>query len=76
MVDTPAQSPDINPIENLWSFLERKIRNHRISNKEDLKKALQEEWKKIPVEYCAKLVASIPRRLESVIQHRGYPTKY
>lgn len=76
LVDTPAQSPDINPIENLWSFLERKIRNHRISNKEDLKKALQEEWKKIPVEYCAKLVASIPRRLESVIQHRGYPTKY
>lgn len=40
LVNTPAQSPDLNPIENLWSFLECQIRNHPIKNKEDLKSAL------------------------------------
>ena len=35
---TPLQFPDINPIEHLWNYLERQIRKHQISSKEDLKK--------------------------------------
>ena len=42
VTNTPAQSPDINPIENLCSYLDRKIRNHTISSKDDLKRALQD----------------------------------
>lgn len=76
LVNTPAQSPDLNPIENLWSFLESKIRNHPITNKEELKKALQEEWAKIPLDYVQGLVESMPRRLEAVKRNKGYPTKY
>lgn len=33
-----AQSPDLNPIEHLWSELERKITNRNPSSKEELKK--------------------------------------
>ncbi|VVC29076.1 Ribonuclease H-like domain,Transposase IS30-like HTH domain [Cinara cedri] len=38
---TPPQYPDINPIENLWDYLDRKIRDHNISSKETLKKIFQ-----------------------------------
>lgn len=73
---TPPQSPDLNPIENLWAYLEEKIREHLISSKTTLKQVLPEEWDKIRIEKCRKLVESIPRRLEAVLANNGYPTKY
>lgn len=76
VLDTPAQSPDINPIENLWSYLDTKVRQHRISNKEDLKRILREEWEKIEPSYCETLVKSMPKRLEDVIKNKGMHTKY
>lgn len=41
---SPPQSPEMNPIENLWDELDRRVRKNKISNKEDLKKALADEW--------------------------------
>lgn len=76
VVQTPAQSPDLNVIENLWSVLENKIRNHNISNVSDLKRALQEEWDKISSDYTAKLVESMNSLLKAVLNQKGYSTKY
>lgn len=73
---TPPQSPDINPIENLWSIFKQRLRYHSIRNISDLKTALQEEWKKIPRNLTEKLVQSMPKRLRAVIKQKGYPTKY
>jgi len=39
---TPSQSPDLNSIEHLWSIL-KVIKKRHISNREDLKTALQEK---------------------------------
>lgn len=72
----PAQSPDMNVIENLWALLDNNIRKHQISSKEQLKKALVEEWNKIPPETTQKLVDSMPKRLNDVIKAKGYHTKY
>lgn len=76
IVQTPAQSPDLNPIENLWDYLERKIRKRTITGLPSLKNALQEEWANIPASYTQKLVDSIPRRLNMVLAQKGLPTKY
>ncbi|GFS92571.1 retrovirus-related Pol polyprotein from transposon 17.6 [Trichonephila clavipes] len=65
---TPAQSPDLNVIENLWSQLEKAVHEHEITNKEVLKKVLREEWAKLSVETTKTLVESLPRRLQAVIQ--------
>lgn len=73
---TPPQSPDINPIEHLWSVLERKIRQFPITNKERLKSVISTEWEKISADVTKKLVDSMPRRLEAIIKAKGYPTKY
>ena len=75
-LQTPPQSPDINPIEHIWDYLDKKIRMRQISNKRDLQTALQEEWSNIPQSLTAKLVDSMQRRLQAIIDANGYPTKY
>lgn len=74
----PAQSPDLNPIENVWAKLGQLIskRKSSIKNKADLKVALVEEWEKIQVSYLTILVESMPSRLKAVIEAKGGNTKY
>lgn len=76
VMETPAQSPDMNVIEHLWHILEQKIRKHNISNRDDLKEALIKEWNQISVETCKKLVDSMPKRIETLKNAKGGPTKY
>lgn len=72
----PPQSPDLNPIEHLWEELDRRVKKRAISTKTELKVALVEEWRNIGAETPQKLVSSMPRRLEAVIQQKGLATKY
>lgn len=72
----PAQSPDMNVIEYLWAILDQYIRKHKISNKNDLKVALQLEWNKITPEITQNLVKSMPSRLQALEKAKGYHTKY
>lgn len=75
-IKTPAQSPDINPIEHLWAHLETQIRKRTIRNREELKTALLEEWDQIPDAVTRNLVSSMRRRLDAILVSRGGPTKY
>ena len=75
-LQTPPQSPDINPIEHLWDVLGRKIRSRVISDKRDCKTVLVEEWGKISPALTKELVDSMPRGLQEVIRSKGNPTKY
>lgn len=74
----PAQSPDLNPIEHLWDVLERKVRKRtpHPKNINELFDILVEEWNNINIEILENLVDSMPRRIEAVIDSKGYPTKY
>ncbi|CAK9818687.1 Transposable element Tc1 transposase [Anthophora plagiata] len=58
---TLAQSPDLNPIEHLWAELEIRLRKHHITNKNQLKQLLLEEWNNIQPEFTSKLVHSMPK---------------
>ncbi len=44
VLDWPANSPDLNPIENLWAIVERKMRDTRPDNADDLKAAIKATW--------------------------------
>ena len=49
VLDWPANSPDVNPIEPVWEELGRRVRrNHAIHTVNDPAAALQAEWVNLP----------------------------
>ncbi|KAI2660189.1 Transposable element Tcb2 transposase [Labeo rohita] len=73
---TKTNSPDLNPIENLWGIDKRKMRNKRPKNADELKATVKEAWASIPPQQCHRLITSMPRRIEAIIKAKGAPTKY
>ncbi len=76
VLETPLQSPDCNPVENLWDHLDREIRKTPLLVLPTFKERLRGEQIKIPVTYVRQLVSSMPRRLDAVIRAKGAHTKY
>lgn len=74
----PSQSPDLNPIEHLWSELETRIRKKPkpARNLNELEATIIEEWNKIPNNVYLKLIESMPRRIAECIANNGWPTSY
>jgi transposase len=74
----PAQSPDLNPIEHLWSHLKRQLNTYETppAGMHELWERVQDEWEKIPKETCLNLIESMPRRVQAVIKAKGGNTKY
>ena len=72
------QSPDLNPIEHLWSEMERRLSGRKPKNKEELKVMLRNIWTEIDEEgkVTQNLVESMPRRIAAVRKSKGGPTKY
>jgi len=73
----PGNSPDLNPIENLWSRLKKLVAAKHPSNKRELIEAIINSWYHvITPDNLKSLVESMPRRCKAVIASRGYPTRY
>lgn len=72
-ISWPARSPDLNPIENVWSLLKRNVRrslqHHFDLN--DLQSLLQREWARLDQQTINRLIDSMPARIGRVIELRG-----
>ncbi len=75
VLDWPANSPDLNPIENLWGIVKRKMRDTRPNNADDLKAAIKATWASITPEQCHRLIASMPRHIDAVIHEKRRPNQ-
>lgn len=73
-----AFSPDINPIENIWGIIVKKIynRNFRPQNSDDLWEIIHACWEEMDPNIVSNIIQSIPKRLAQVIEKQGYMTKY
>ncbi|KAK3539446.1 hypothetical protein QTP70_008509 [Hemibagrus guttatus] len=76
VLEWPSQSPDLNPIENLWRELKIRVAQRQPQNITALEEICMEEWAKLPATVCKNLVATYRKRLTSVIANKGYITKY
>jgi hypothetical protein len=75
-IDFPPYSPDLNPIENLWPDLVARVDSHYAKTKEELENAIKYEWIKTSKVLLKQLAASMPSRLQEVIDHNGHKTHY
>ena len=76
VLEWPAQSPDLNPIENAWHYIKHQLRKETIKNLDDLWAKIQEKWNSLSPQYCRKLIEGMPKRVRAVASQKGYATKY
>ncbi len=75
VLEWPSQSPDLNPIENLWREPKVRVAKRQPRNLNDLQGSAKRSGT-IPPEVCEHLVANYKKRLTSVISNKGFATKY
>jgi len=76
LLECPAQSPDLNIIEHLWDHLDRSVPISGRKSFATFKNALFKAWNEIGSEVIQKLITSVPKRLQAVIDAKGFNTKY
>lgn len=76
VLDFPAYSPDLNPIENLWAIMAREVEKVQCENKEQLGNAVLKVWQTMDLKVFRKLAHSMPERCQAVIDADGHHTKY
>ena len=72
----PGNSPDLNPIENLWSILKKQLDKQKPTNYDKLQALIMQEWGAISQDVAQKLIDSMPGRIAEVLQKKGQHCKY
>lgn len=77
-LEWPAQSPDLNPIENIWAQVKDRVQKKKgsINSVQTLKGAIVEAWDEIGMDHINALILDMPKRLREVIKRKGGSTHY
>ena len=73
----PPESPDMNPIENLWANLKHYIRKHKKPrNQEQLKQGILEYWSTVTPDMCNRYIDHLYKVVPAVIKASGHASGY
>ena len=80
-LDWPANSPDLNPIENVWAQMNRKLVAKKFTNRAELQMCVEEIIGEMNAEephtnYFKNLYLSMPKRIGKVLEAGGLPVDY
>jgi transposase len=78
LMDWPAKSPDLNPIENLWGILARAVykNGRQFWSRTELIECILKCWLEIDAEYLQKLTTSMHKRCVEVLKRGGNKIDY
>ena len=78
VMNWPALSPDLNPIEHLWDEIQRRLNEEQPSPTTAAERSVvfQKVWSLIPMAFINRLVNSMYRRCAAVINASGGHTRY
>jgi hypothetical protein len=78
LLDWPSRSPDLNPIENLWGSLVRRVytAGKQFETTAELKVAIEAAWAEIEAPELQDLVNSMPRRMIEVLKANGSSIRF
>lgn len=78
VLDWPSQSPDLNPIENIWALLKAALRKRRVRPRspDQVWAQVQAEWALLKDEVLQNLAKSMVKRCQQVISAHGWQTGY
>ena len=71
VLEWPAKSPDLNPIEMLWSILDKKLAAKPMYSIVELRQRLEEKWNGIRQLSCLNLIDSMPDRIQKCLKSKG-----
>ena len=74
---TPASSPGLNPIENVWGTMKNYLRSIvKPKNTHELRISIKELWKTMTPEVCKQYVGHLQKVIPKVIEVDGAPSGY
>ena len=75
-LDWPANNPDLNPIENLWSWLDKQIAKDEPVSVDNLVEIVGKHMKNVPIDMVKNLIQSMPQRVQDCLKNQGGLTRY
>ena len=76
VIDWAAWSPDLNPIEELWNDLKRRVYGRHPKTMDELERYITEEWAATDLNFISHICRNMPRCLQLVIENNGHKILY
>jgi len=73
----PPQSPDLNPIENVWKILKTNVQElYDPKSVSEMQEALKQAWNNFPNQTLINIIKSMPQQMQAVLDADGGPTRW